>query len=305
MTRHLEAAQDLALLLGPREADIMRLLWSRGPATVREIHTQLTVTTPLAYTTIMTTCTRLWEKGLLDRRYLTPEDQREQGWRAYLYTPRQSETEFVRAAIEQRIEPVLAQYPALIRAQVSSSLPPSRSSKCDRAGVEQLLAYLGTLQDTTGQRADDSVLDMITALLERAETAERLVVSKEREIQHTERRVEAIEQRATAVERRAVWIEQQLEAARRQLNRPPKQARKPPTRSEPVEYHDDKGICRVCARKAPPQSAARHDDLRVCGEESCRIEARRRDNNAKVRRFNAKQRALRIQREQNISFSNA
>jgi predicted transcriptional regulator len=46
MTTHLEAAQDLAVLLGPREADIMRLLWSRGSATVREIHTQLTTTTP-------------------------------------------------------------------------------------------------------------------------------------------------------------------------------------------------------------------------------------------------------------------
>ena len=39
----LEAAQDLALLLGPREADIMRLLWTRGPATVREIQDRKSV----------------------------------------------------------------------------------------------------------------------------------------------------------------------------------------------------------------------------------------------------------------------
>jgi predicted transcriptional regulator len=44
----LESSQDLALLLGPREADIMRRLWSGGPVTVREIHTHLTTDTPLA-----------------------------------------------------------------------------------------------------------------------------------------------------------------------------------------------------------------------------------------------------------------
>jgi hypothetical protein len=49
--------------------------------------------------------------------------------------------------------------------------------------------------------------------------------------------------------------------------------------------------------QAPPSSAARQDELRVCREESCRIEARRRDNNAKVLRFNAKQRLLKGQGE--------
>src|SRR5215212_4455178 len=136
MTTHLESAQDLAVLLGPREADIMRLLWSRGPATVREIHTQLTVITPLAYTTIMTTCVRLWEKGLLERRSITKADQRKYAWRAYLYAPCQSEAEFVRAAIERRIEPVLAQYPTIVQAQIAGTPPPSRSGSCDRAGVE-------------------------------------------------------------------------------------------------------------------------------------------------------------------------
>jgi predicted transcriptional regulator len=78
----LESAQDLALLLGPREADIMRRLWSGGPATVREIHSHLTTDPPLAYTTIMTTCVRLWEKGLLERRSITKADQRKYAWRA-------------------------------------------------------------------------------------------------------------------------------------------------------------------------------------------------------------------------------
>jgi len=95
MTTHLESAQDLALLLGPREADIMRLLWTRGPATVREIHTDLTTNTPLAYTTIMTTCVRLTEKGLLERRRVTVADQRAHAGKAYIYTPYLSEAEFM------------------------------------------------------------------------------------------------------------------------------------------------------------------------------------------------------------------
>lgn len=67
MTTHLESAQDLAVLLGARQADIMRLLWTHGPATVREIHTQLTARTPLAFTTVLTLCVKLTEKGVLER----------------------------------------------------------------------------------------------------------------------------------------------------------------------------------------------------------------------------------------------
>ena len=73
---HLESAQDLALLLGPRQAEIMRLLWTRGPATVREIHTVLASKATLAYTTVMSICVRLAEKGLLERRHVTAADRR-------------------------------------------------------------------------------------------------------------------------------------------------------------------------------------------------------------------------------------
>jgi predicted transcriptional regulator len=65
MTAHLEATQDISLLLGPRAADIMRLLWSRGPATVRAIQTWLTSQAHIAYTTVMNVCARLTEKGCL------------------------------------------------------------------------------------------------------------------------------------------------------------------------------------------------------------------------------------------------
>jgi hypothetical protein len=240
----------------------------------------------------MTTCTRLWEKGLLDRRPVTSDDRRKHGWRAYLYEPRMSEAEFTRAAVEQRIAPMLARYPALVQRQIAGTPPPSRSDNCDRAGVEHLLAYVATLRDAAGERADDVALDMIVALLERAETAERLVVDKDREIRHMEKHVETAERRAEVAEHHSQWLEQQLEVARRRLNLPPKPRKKSVPAGSFQEYCDEAGICRVCGKPAPPPIASRQDSLRVCGELSCRTEARRRDCSAKQQRYHANQRAL-------------
>jgi len=45
----------------------MRLLWTRGPATVRQLLTWLIADPPIGYQTIMTVCLRLTERGLLER----------------------------------------------------------------------------------------------------------------------------------------------------------------------------------------------------------------------------------------------
>ena len=68
--------------LGPLEDEILRLLWTRGDATVRELVEDSAVDG--AYTTIMTTLDRLYKKGLLER---SPEG------RAFRYRPKQSEAE--------------------------------------------------------------------------------------------------------------------------------------------------------------------------------------------------------------------
>lgn len=297
MTTHLESAQDLAVLLGPREADIMRLLWSRGPATVREIHTLLTTATPLAYTTIMTTCVRLWEKGLLERRRVAAADQRPHAGKANVYAPRLSEAEFTHMAVSQRIDRLSTHYPALVQAQITGTPTLSRSGSSDRASVEHVLAYLGTLCDTHGQAVNADALSTITALLERAESAERSAETRKTELQAAEQRAAAAEQRAVAAERRAQESEQ-LAALLTATNTPPRSVSKNRPPPAPIyDYRDDAGICRVCGRKAPPQSAARQDDLRVCREEACRTEARRRDNVVKQRRARERRRALRSQGE--------
>jgi predicted transcriptional regulator len=82
--------------LGPLETELLRLLWERGNATVRELleSSQL----DCAYTTVMTTLDRLHKKGLLDR---VPEG------RAFRYLPRQTRDEFKGAMLRRAVDEVL------------------------------------------------------------------------------------------------------------------------------------------------------------------------------------------------------
>lgn len=55
-------------MFSPLEAEIMRILWQEGSATVRKVHETLqTQGSRLAYTTVMTVMVRLYEKGFLRR----------------------------------------------------------------------------------------------------------------------------------------------------------------------------------------------------------------------------------------------
>ncbi|HLF76680.1 MAG TPA: BlaI/MecI/CopY family transcriptional regulator [Dehalococcoidia bacterium] len=72
--------------LGPLEDQVMRIIWARDQATVRDVLGELTrrrVT--LAYTTVMTVMARLATKGLLSRRRVG---------RSFLYEVRIKEAAF-------------------------------------------------------------------------------------------------------------------------------------------------------------------------------------------------------------------
>jgi hypothetical protein len=255
----------------------MQHLWLHGAATVRELHTWLTREETLAYTSVMTTCVRLWEKGLLDRRKVTETDTPQQHGKAYVYTPRLTEVEFLRAATTPSSDPP---YPQI------AGIPHHHADGTDRLAIEMLLDYLGTLHDDTGQPINGHALDMIAALLTRAESAERAVFIYQ---------AEAIRagKRATAAERRALVAEDSVSAS------PPADAPPRPLRATTVptaaiyEFPGHEKICRVCGRPAPPPSANRHDDLRVCALQSCHQESRRRDNAAKQLRYAARKRTQR------------
>lgn len=67
--RQRKAADPVARYLGDLQAEVMRVLWERGSATVRELVEALNGRRrqKLAYTTVLTLASRLWRRGLLVR----------------------------------------------------------------------------------------------------------------------------------------------------------------------------------------------------------------------------------------------
>jgi predicted transcriptional regulator len=75
-------------LLGPLEAEVMEILWKMGASLVSEVEEVLNRrrSEPLAYKTVLTICTRLTDKGLLDY---------EKEGRAFRYHPTMNRPEFI------------------------------------------------------------------------------------------------------------------------------------------------------------------------------------------------------------------
>ena len=114
------------------EADIMDLVWSRDweSFSVRDVHDVLGEENGLAYTTVMTTVKRLFDKELLSR---TKEG------RKYVYSPNQTRAEFYRK----------------VAAQVMDSFPVEGRSRAMSLLVDQI------------SEADGSTLDELEALIDR------------------------------------------------------------------------------------------------------------------------------------------
>jgi predicted transcriptional regulator len=72
------------------ELSILRILWRRGPSTVREVHEELSRERSMVYTTVLKLLQIMTEKGLVTR---------EGAGRAHLYQPRQSEEQAQRRLV--------------------------------------------------------------------------------------------------------------------------------------------------------------------------------------------------------------
>jgi predicted transcriptional regulator len=86
----------LVKVLGPLETEIMQILWKEGASTVKKVHRKLAQQRDIAYTTVMTTMSRLADKGML---------QRERDGLAYVYTPVISDAVFGPIGGELRLLP--------------------------------------------------------------------------------------------------------------------------------------------------------------------------------------------------------
>jgi predicted transcriptional regulator len=76
------------------EAEIMEIVWSAGwpRISVADVHARLRSRRGLAYTTVMTTLSRLHDKGVLER---------ERDGRRYLYVPRVDRETFLRSTARE------------------------------------------------------------------------------------------------------------------------------------------------------------------------------------------------------------
>jgi len=88
----------LEAFLGPLEANVMESIWGsrKTPVTVREIYEALKKTKNLAYTTVMSTMDRLFEKNLLDRKI-----EKGRGGLYYVYWPALEKQSFQKSAIRE------------------------------------------------------------------------------------------------------------------------------------------------------------------------------------------------------------
>jgi BlaI family penicillinase repressor len=83
--------------LTPQELAIMKVVWQRDAATVRDVYEAIRARRPIAYTTVMTMMKILEEKG-----YLT----KERADRAYLYKPAKPRQQVVGAMVRDFVDRV-------------------------------------------------------------------------------------------------------------------------------------------------------------------------------------------------------
>lgn len=105
--------KQLEAFLGPLESSILQTIWcsKKRPITVREVLDELKKKKPVAYTTIMNTMDRLYEKGLLDRRI---EKGKGGTYLYYVYWPKLEEASFKETAVRQVLGSLVDNFDELV-----------------------------------------------------------------------------------------------------------------------------------------------------------------------------------------------
>ncbi|MDB4916279.1 MAG: BlaI family transcriptional regulator [Gemmatimonadetes bacterium] len=93
--------------LGERELDVMTLLWQHSSGTVAEVQEQLS--TPLAYTTVLTILRNLEAKGFV---------RREEEGRAHRYFPKVKQRAAQKRALSRLIDTLFLGSPEALLAQL-------------------------------------------------------------------------------------------------------------------------------------------------------------------------------------------
>ncbi len=79
------------------ELEILRVLWQRGPSTVREVYETITETKPTGYTTVLKLMQIMAEKGLV---------KRDESERAHVYEARAAQEQTQKQMVSDLVERV-------------------------------------------------------------------------------------------------------------------------------------------------------------------------------------------------------
>lgn len=112
--------------LGDLEAEIMEIVWRRGPGqpvTVREVWEELYPRRSVMYTTVMNTMTRLGRKGLLE----TERDRQ-----AFAYRARLTREAFVDHFVGEALEHLLVNFGGATQAQLGQVAGPEQQERLTR-----------------------------------------------------------------------------------------------------------------------------------------------------------------------------
>ncbi|HEY8550088.1 MAG TPA: BlaI/MecI/CopY family transcriptional regulator [Vicinamibacterales bacterium] len=111
--------------LAPQELAVMKVIWRKGSATVRDVYETLRASRPIAYTTVMTTMNILEEKGFLRKTRVD---------RAYSYKPVRSRQQVVSAMVRDFVNRVFdgAAQPLMLHLAKSEKLTPEERAELKR-----------------------------------------------------------------------------------------------------------------------------------------------------------------------------
>jgi BlaI family transcriptional regulator, penicillinase repressor len=113
--------------LTEQELEIMKVVWERKAATVRDVYEELRERKGVAYTTVMTMMNILETKGHLVKR---PEG------RAYVYEPSQAQTQVISGMVQEFVDRV---FDGAARPLVLSLLQERKLSREDLEEISRLI----------------------------------------------------------------------------------------------------------------------------------------------------------------------
>lgn len=112
------------------ELSILRVLWERGPSTVREVHDLLSLSHDSGYTTVLKLMQIMTDKGLVDR---------DESQRAHVYTSRLGEQRTQRQLLGDLMERAFGGSPTKL---VMQALSASKASAEDLTVIRRMLDQL-------------------------------------------------------------------------------------------------------------------------------------------------------------------